>query len=257
MRQLHAQKGRRVRRHRSRQRRAETREKRAQPALAVDLTDDPANRHIAALGRLQPRFDRVDREHGDPHGHAGSSTSTRNGRQAELARGLACNRVHRREAALDILVGGKVRGGARAIAGQGGGGPAEDGAHATLAVELADDVDAARIAGFLARLELLVLDLQDDFDTLEGGGDGGHGDGGEETGGGDLGDGEGAVGGGYGGDGADEVLAYVVAPEGDGDWNFLSIISKRSISLGQGVMELSLSALSLPWRGIEQQETYT
>lgn len=62
----------------------------------------------------------------------------------------------------------------------------------------------------------MALQLQLDLDALEGRGDGGHGDGGEETGGGDLGDGEAR--GGDLGEGADEVLADVVAPEGDGDW---------------------------------------
>jgi len=61
----------------------------------------------------------------------------------------------------------------------------------------------------------LALDLEEDFDALEGGGYEGLRDGGEETGGGELADGE--AGGGDGGEGADEAFAEVVAPEGYGD----------------------------------------
>lgn len=65
------------------------------------------------------------------------------------------------------------------------------------------------------------MDLEEDFDALEGGGDEGHGDGGEEAGGGDLGDGEGCGGGSLGGEGADEGFADVVAlggGEGGLEW---------------------------------------
>lgn len=189
MRQLHSQKGCRVGRHGSGQRRAKAREERAEPALAVHLANDTAHSHIAALGRLQPRLDRVDGKHGDPHGHASRRPGARHCRQAKLARGFSGGRVHGGEFPLDVLVRGEVGGRAGPVAGQGGSGAAEDGANAAFAVELADDIDTARVAGLLAWLELLVLDLEDDFDALEGGGDGGHGDSGEETGGGDLGDG--------------------------------------------------------------------
>lgn len=142
VRQLDAQECCRVGGHGSCQRRAEAGEERAQTALAVYLTNDTANRHIA-LRRLQPRLDRVDGENRDPHGHTGGGASTRNGRQAELTRGFARSRVHGGQFPLDILVRGKVGRGAGAIAGQGGGGSAEDGAQATLTVERADDIDTA------------------------------------------------------------------------------------------------------------------
>lgn len=219
VRQLHAQERRRISRDRPRQCRAKAREKRPEPALAVHLADDAANGDIAALGGLQSRLDRVDREHRDPHGYAGRRARTRHSRQAKLAGGFPRRRVHGGQLALDVLVGGEIRRGAGAVAGQGGSGPAKDGAHAALAVELADNVETARVAGFFTRLEFLVLDLENNLDTLEGGGNGSHGDRGEEACGGDLGDGEGAVGGGDGRDGADDVFAYVVTPEGDGDWS--------------------------------------
>lgn len=189
MRQLDAQKGRRIRRHGSGQRRAKAREKRAQPSLAVHLTNNTANSNIATLSRLQPRLDRIDGEDRDPHGHTSRRTGARNRRQAKLARGFSRSRVHGGEFPLDVLVRGEIGGRAGPVAGQGSSGAAENGANAPFAVELADDVDTARVAGLLARLELLVLDLEDDLDAFEGGGDGGHGDRGEETCGGDLGDG--------------------------------------------------------------------
>ena len=61
----------------------------------------------------------------------------------------------------------------------------------------------------------MALKLELDLDALEWGGDGGHWDGGEETGGGDLGDGE--AGWRDLAECADEVLADVVTPEGDGN----------------------------------------
>lgn len=77
---------------------------------------------------------------------------------------------------------------------------------------MADDVEAVCVAGFFPGGEgFLALDLEEDFDALEGGGDEGHGDGGEEAGGGDLGDGEGGVGGGLGGEATDEGFADVIA----------------------------------------------
>ena len=216
MRQLHPQERRRIRRHRPRQRRPKPREKRPVPTLRIEPLHHPPNGNIP-LRRLQPTLHSINREHRNPHRHARTRTRTRNSRQAELARRLARDRVLGRKRALDVLVGSEVGGGAGAVAGERGGGAAEDGAQAAFGVELAHDVGAAGVFGLFAWRELLLaLDLQDDLDALEGGGDGCHGDGGEEAGGGDLADGEGAV----GGDGAgraDDVFAEVVAPEGDGD----------------------------------------
>ena len=55
----------------------------------------------------------------------------------------------------------------------------------------------------------MALDLEEDFDALEGGGDEGHGDGAEEAGEGDLRDAVGGWGGGR--EGVDEAFAHVVA----------------------------------------------
>lgn len=188
--QLHAQEGSRVGGHGPRQRGPEAREEGLESPLAVQLADDPADGHVP-LCRLQARLDRVDGEDGYPHGHARGGARARHGRQAQLARGPPRGRVLGAEAALDELVGGEVGGGPGTVAGEGGGAAAEDAAEPALAVELADDVEPARVLGLLAGRELLlVLDLKDDLDALEGGGDGRHGDGGEEAGGGDLADGE-------------------------------------------------------------------
>ena len=113
---------------------------------------------------------------------------------------------------LHILVCGEIGGGAGPVAGERHGRAAEDAFDAAFLVELADDVDAAGVAGFLPRREgFLALDLEEHFDALEGGGDEGHGDGGEEAGGGDLGDAEWGVGGGVRGEAADERFADVIA----------------------------------------------
>ena len=78
------------------------------------------------------------------------------------------------------------------------------------------DVHTAAVFGLFARREVfLALDLEEDFYALEGRCDQGHGDCGEEPGSGDLGYGELVVF--YRGESADEVLAYVVAPEGHRD----------------------------------------
>ncbi|ROW04447.1 hypothetical protein VMCG_05012 [Cytospora schulzeri] len=185
----------------------ESREEGPDPTPPVHLPDDAPDGDVPALGRLQPRLDRVDGEHGDPHGDARGGAGTRHGREAELAAGPARVRVQGRQPPLDVLVGGEVGGAAGAVPGEGGGRAAEDGAGAALGVQLADDVEPARVPGLLAGLELLVLDLEDDLDALEGGGDGGHGDGGEEAGGGDLADGERGAGRRGGGDGLDYGLA--------------------------------------------------
>lgn len=215
MRQLDAQEGGGVGGDGPRQGRAEAGKEGPDAALGVQLADDAADGDVA-LGGLQARLDGVDGEDGDPHGDSGGGTGAGDGGQAELAAGLAGGRVDGGQAALDVLVGGEVCGAPGPVAGQGCGAAAEDGAHAALAVQLAHDVQAAVVARLLARGEALVLDLQDDLYALEGGGDGGHRDGGEEARGRDLGNGEGAVGGGLG-RAADDGLAQVVAPEGDGD----------------------------------------
>lgn len=186
MRQLDAQECSSVCRHRASERRSKAWEKGLVAALAVQLADDASDGDVA-LGGLQTRFDGIDWEDGNPHGHAGTGTGAGNGRQAQLAGGLAGLGVRRAQLALDDLVGGEVGGASGAVAGEGGGAAAEDGAQAALAVELAHDVEAAVVFGLLAGRELLLaLDLEDDLDALKGGGDGGRGDGGEEAGGGEL-----------------------------------------------------------------------
>lgn len=213
--QLHAQEGGSIGRHSTSQGRAEAREERLEAAPAVQLADDAAERDVA-LGRLQARLDGVDGEDGDPHGDAGGGTGAGDGRQAQLARGLAGDGVLGAQRALDVLVGGEVGGGPGPVAGQGGRAAAENAAHAALAVELADDVEAAVVLGLLAGRELLLaLDLEDDLDALKGRGDGRHGYGGQEAGRGDLPDGQAL--GPDGGRGRDDLLAEVVSPEGDGN----------------------------------------
>ena len=214
--QLDAQESSSVSRHSSSQRRRKAREESLVTASPIKLLNDATNRHVA-FGSLQPALDGIDGEHRDPHGHTSARTSNRDGAQAKLAAGLAGYGVLGRQRLLDVLVRGEVGGGTWAVARQCGDGAAEDGAHAAFLVQLAHDVHAARVLGLFAGRELLLaLDLQDHLDALKGGGDGGHGDGGEEAGGGDLGDGEVAVGG-DGGGGAHDLLAKVVAPEGDGN----------------------------------------
>lgn len=215
MSEFDAQEGRSIGGHGSRQGRAEAREEGLETSLAVELTNDAANRDVA-LGGLQARLDRVHGEDGDPHGDTSSGAGGSHGGQTQLARWLPRDGILGAELALDVLVGGKVGGGAGPVAGEGGGAAAEDAADAAFAVELADDVEAAAVLGLLAGGELLLaLNLEDDLDALKGGGDHGHGDGGEEARGRDLADGVAL--GGDGRDGADDLLAEVVAPEGHGD----------------------------------------
>lgn len=215
--QLNTEERRGVGGHGSRQGGTEAREEGLEATLAVQLADGAAEGDVA-LGSLEARLDSVDGEDGDPHGDTGGGSGAGDGRQAELAGGLAGDGVLGAEGALDVLVGGKVGGRAGTVAGKGGGAAAEDAAHTALTIELADDIETTAVLGLLAGGELLLaLDLQDDLDALEGGGDGGHGDGGEETGGGGLSDGQTV--GGDGGDVADELLAEVVAPEGNSDFN--------------------------------------
>ena len=65
------------------------------------------------------------------------------------------------------------------------------------------------------------MDLEEDLDALEGGGDEGHGDGGEEAGGGELGNCEWSGGVYGGGKGADEALTDVVALDGSVSFGFV------------------------------------
>lgn len=217
MRQLDTEEGGGVGGHGSRERGAESGEEGLEAAVRVDAAHDAANGDVA-LGGLQPALDCVDGEDGNPHGDTGGGTGGGDGGQGDLSRALAGDGVLGGETALDVLVGGEVGGGARAVTGEGSGGAAEDGAQATLGIELADDVVRALVARRLAGLELLGLDLEDDLDALKGSGDGRHGNGGEEAGSGGLADREGLRGGVFGVDAADNVLAEVVGPEGDGDW---------------------------------------
>lgn len=184
-------------------------------ATAVNLANDAAEGDVA-FGRLEARLDGVNGEDGDPHGDAGGTTGGDDGAEAQVAGGLAGDGVLGAEPALDVLVGGEVRGGAGPVAGESGDAAAEDGAQAALTVELADDVDAAAVLWLLAGgKRLLALNLENNLDALKGGGDGGLGDGGEEAGGGDLADGE-AVGA-DAGDAADNLLADTISPERNGD----------------------------------------
>lgn len=215
MRKLNAQKRSSIRRHRTSERRSKAREESLVAALAVQLADDASDGDVA-LGSLQTRLDGIDGEDGNPHGHAGTGSGAGNGRQAQLAGGLAGLGIGRAQLLLDDLVGGEVGGAAGPVAGEGGGAATEDGAQAALAVELAHDVEAAAVFGLLAGRELLLaLDLEDDLDALKGRGDGRHGDGREEAGGGELAGREAVRADGRGG--ADDLLAEIVAPEGDGD----------------------------------------
>lgn len=213
--QLDTQESRRVGGHGTGEGGTEAGEEGSVTALAVEATDDAADGDVA-LGGLEAGLDGVDGEDGDPHGDTGGGAGAGDGHEAELAAGLAGLGVDGGHAALDVLVGGEVGGGAGPVAGEGGDAAAEDAAHAALLVQLADDVDAAVVLGLLAgRERLLALHLEDDLDALKGRGDGRHGDGGEEARGGDLANRQ-AVGA-DGGGGADDLLADVVTPEGDGD----------------------------------------
>lgn len=198
-------------------------------SLAVQLPDDTAERDVA-LSRLQAGFDCVDGEDGDPHGNTSSGTGAGDGCETQLAAGLSGVGVDGSELALDVLVRGEVGGRTRTVTGEGGGTTTEDTAHASLAVQLLDDVEAAAVLGLLAGGELLLaLDLEDDLDALKGGRDGRHGDGREEAGGRGLRDGE-PLGGDLA-DASDDLLAEVVTPEGDGDCGEYKV---SSLSTGNG-----------------------
>lgn len=197
------------------QSRTETREESPVTALAVEVTDDAAERDVA-LGGLEAGLDGVDGEDGDPHGDAGGGTGAGDGLEAQLSGWLAGDGVLGAQGALDVLVGGEVGGRSGTVTGESGKAAAEDAADTTFAVELADNVEAAVVFGLLAGCEgLLALNLQDDLDTLKWGGNGGHGNGRQETGGGDLADAQAIRADGAGG--GDNLLADIVTPEGDGD----------------------------------------
>ena len=169
--------------------RAEAREEGLEAALAVQAADDAANSDVA-LSSLQAALDSVDREDRDPHGNTSSGTGHHDGRQAQLALGLARDRIGRGKLLLDDLVCDEVSSRAGAVAGQGSGRATEDGANTALAVQLANDVQRARVLGLFAGSKfLLTLDLKDDLDTLKWCSDGGHRDGREEAGKTDLAEG--------------------------------------------------------------------
>lgn len=214
---LDPQKRRRIRGDRPRERGPETGKESPIPAFGPELPHHTTNTRVGALGGgLQPALDGIDGEDGDPHGDAGGASRDGDGAEAQLALRLPRRGVDGRQAALHVLVGGEVGGGAGGVAGEGGGGPAEHGRDAALAVELARHVDAAAVLGLFSRLQVLRLRLQDHLDPLEGRRDQRHGEGAEGPRRRDLRYGEGAVGGGrrcrrY------DLLAEFVAPEGYGD----------------------------------------
>jgi hypothetical protein len=244
MRQFDPQKRRRIRRHRPRHRRRKPWEKRPQPPISIQAPHRPPDRR-PPLRALQPALDRIHRKHRDPHRHARARPRHRNRTQTQLPLRLPL-RVLRRHPPLRVFISREIRRGAGPVARERHGRAAENAADAAVLVELADDVDATGVAGFLAGGErLLALDLEEDFDALEGGGDEGHGDGGEEAGGGDLGDGEGGGGGGLGGEGADEGFADVVAlggGEGGLEW--------MGRALGEGYREGLTQKLTATGRGV-------
>ena len=212
MRQLDSQKRRRIRRHRPRHGRAHAWKKSSQPPTPIEAGNRAADRR-PPLRALQATLHGIDGEHRDPHRHAGCPSRRHHSREAEIA-GRVPVSVFGCHFPLDVLVRREIRCAAGAVAREGHGAAAEDGFDAAFFVELADDVEAAGVAGLFARGEgFLALDLEEDFDAFEGGGDEGHGDGGEEAGEGDLGDGEwlGGGEGGGGGEGPDEGFAHVVA----------------------------------------------
>ena len=236
--QLDTQESRRIRRNSPSKRGTETREESLETTLGVHLANDAAKSDVT-LGSLKAGLDGIDREDRNPHGYTSSGTSAGNSEERKLALGLSGDGILRSQTTLDVLVSSEVSSRTGAITGEGSSGAAEDGAETALAVELADDVEGTGVLGLFAGGEgLLALDLEDDFDALEGGGDEGHGDGGEEAGGGDLADGEGGVGGGCGGEVADEGLAEVVTPEGDSDFEFGVLAGSFSLTF---TLSLSLS----------------
>lgn len=212
--QLYTSKRRRIRRDCTSHSGPDTREESLQATTRMDALDGAADRW-PTLRTLQPGFDGVDGENGDPHGDTRSTTGDHDGRHAQRA-GLSCRGVFGREFPLDNLVGCKVKGRTGPVTRECHGRATEHGANAALLVQLPYDVDAARVLWLLARCALLLaLNLQEHLDTLERGGDDGLRDGAEESGGRDLSDAELVV--------LDfrqarhELFADIVAPERHGD----------------------------------------
>lgn len=176
----------RVGRHSTSQRRAETREESLETTAGVHGADSTANSGLARCA-LQAGLDSVDGENGNPHGNTGGTTRSNNRRQGQLASHVAIG-ILGGQRPLDVLVGGKVGGRSGTITSQRHGAAAEDTTDTALLVQLAHDIHTTGVLGLLAgRGRVLALDLEQDLDALEGGGDQGHGNGGEETSGGDLG----------------------------------------------------------------------
>jgi hypothetical protein len=171
------------------------------PAGGINLPNDLGDGDLLG-GALQPALDGVDGEHEHPHGDAGGAAGETDGGEAELA-------VVGGEPTLQELIGGKVDGGARAVAGQRRAGATEYVRHAALTVQLADHVERGGVA---RRARSLPLQLELDLYALEGCRDERHRDGGEEPRQGDLRDCERGGRRGAGG-AARQGFAHVVAPE--------------------------------------------
>jgi len=213
LRQLHPQKRRRISRNRPGHRWREARKKRPIPSLRPQRSKRAPNR--APLRTLQPTLQRVNRKHRNPHRHTRRTTCRHDSRQTQIPARLPI-RIQRRQPSLDKFVRREIRRGSGPIPRQRHCAPAKHAAQPAGLIQLPHHVHLARVFWLLAWREgFLALDLEEDFDALEGGGYEGLRDGGEETGGGELADGE--AGGGDGGEGADEAFAEVVAPEGYGD----------------------------------------
>lgn len=178
----------RVRRHRSCQSRSESREKRLEPSVAVYRANRSANCR-SSIRTLHPRLHRIDWEHGNPHGNAGRTACGQNRCQRQVASDVPVG-VLGRQAALDVLICGKVRRRARAVSSQCHGTATEHTANSTFLIQLPHDVQTTRVLGLLTgRGRILALNLQQHFHSLEWGRDQRHWDCRKGAGGGDLGDG--------------------------------------------------------------------
>ena len=136
MRELDAQKRRRIRRHSPRHRGRKPGEKRLQPAVPIQPLDRAADGRFP-LRALQPALDRVDGEHGDPHGHAGAGARDRDGPETEFRGSSVWVRAvvfWRGHFALHVLVGGEIGGAAGPVASERHGRAAEDAADSALPV---------------------------------------------------------------------------------------------------------------------------
>jgi len=207
-----------VGRHSSSQSRSESWEESLQSTVTVHRPDGTSNGR-SAFSTLHPRLDGINREHRNPHGDTGGTTSSQHSRHGQFARDVP-PLILRSQAAFDVFVGGKVRGGSGTVTRQGHGTTTENTAQTTLLVQLFNDVQSAGVFRLLAGWRrVLALDLEENLDTLEGGGDQGHGDRGEETGGGDLVDGElgSVVFDAHLRKAADDCFTQVVTPEANSD----------------------------------------